>query len=351
MQIHVESCVKFWSLVRSCSICCTNVSRANSYICFIWPLKWVIVIAVRERKKTKRSLIWVQPQLYCKRLGSFACQDNRRGFQTEHNSLAALYSKTVDQMFGNVVTEELVVVCWSCICFQKKAFTLEFFVFWGNYSLFPFLVIFNRIGVKPFHDKLQGTHIDAAKKQSSCAAKIWEIIGLRAQGWTWKWHKSSIGLYWHGNVHTCPQNTCKVHTCEHTQADKRMHAHTKLLYLVLSFSPVSRADRWGGRRGLATGAGQRNSRLFTFFPFSPLCFAFSLSFPLSSSTPYIPLCSLFPSEDVGYVMKGQRHNYTKRVKGRVASQVFTVHCNAVQECRQQNLDEWLWRGKAACNLL
>lgn len=47
----------------------------------------------------KHSSTWVQLQLQCRWLGSFSCQDNRWGFQTEHS----FYRETVDQMFGDVV--------------------------------------------------------------------------------------------------------------------------------------------------------------------------------------------------------------------------------------------------------
>lgn len=47
----------------------------------------------------KHSSTRVQLQLLCRWLGSFSCQDNRWGFQTEHS----FYRETVDQMFGDVV--------------------------------------------------------------------------------------------------------------------------------------------------------------------------------------------------------------------------------------------------------
>lgn len=47
----------------------------------------------------KHSSTRVQLQLQCRWLGSFSCQDNRWGFQTEHS----FYRETVDQMFGDVV--------------------------------------------------------------------------------------------------------------------------------------------------------------------------------------------------------------------------------------------------------
>lgn len=106
------------------------------------------------------------------------------------------------------------------------------------------------------------------------------------------------------------QNTC---TFGHKRRRHETRSHKAFVHFCSALSPGE--HDWllrGGRRGLATGAGQKNSRLFTF----------SLQLSLSTLPPpptflsssILNICIGFqrPSDDVG-----QRHNYPARAASRV----------------------------------
>lgn len=144
------------------------------------------------------------------------------------------------------------------------------------------------------------------KKFIMCGKDLGNNWGLEFLHPVW----NSIGRHWHANVHT----STKIHMWAHTS--RQTHARTHRAFVLLpQLFPSEQGWLVGGRRGLATGAGQRNSGLFTF-SLQPSLFSLFCVFL------YSPHSALLPSEDVDCVMKGRRHNYTERVKGRVASQVF-----------------------------
>lgn len=91
---------------------------------------------------------------------------------------------------------------------------------------------------------------------------------------------------------------------------------------------VSRADwRGGGWKRPSNRCGTKEQRALYLF-----ASAVSVSPPLS---PFPSVLLHSPHQP----LSGHRHNYTKRARGRAAPRVF--HCNAVLECGQHNLDEWL----------
>lgn len=193
---------------------------------------------------------------------------------TVHSARAALHSKTANQMFGS----------------------LWLFVFKG----FSYLDVTKIQNVLPctFPCHLTSSNFVSwwiaghshwcSKQHLSRAAKILEIIEFRAQGY------NLCGVSERSRQSSLTCKCAHVHKIHTTQADKHTHTHKNRAFVLLpQLFPSERGWLVGGRRGLATGAGQRNSGLFTFSHQPSLFRPFSLPFPLSPSPPHIPLCSLF----------------------------------------------------------
>lgn len=125
-----------------------------------------------------------------------------------------------------------------------------------------------------------GTLIVIQQNNSSVATKTLEMIDLRGSRLEFLspvWKAASV--WTDENEHICTQNTSK-----HSHVNTQARAHGAFVLLPQLF-PSERGWLVGGRRGLATGAGQRNSRLFTFLLQPSL---FRLFSPLSSVFLYSP---------------------------------------------------------------
>lgn len=168
-----------------------------------------------------------------------------------------------------------------------------------------------------------------------------EMISLRAQGWilaSFVWEASFFFFFfsriskWAGKIHV------SLHRSAET-GDTRAHTHSFCRFSPPALSPGE--HDWllrGGGRGLATGAGQKNSRLFTF-SLQQLCFTPPppphTHTSLSSCTLNICLSFQLPSDDVG-----QRQNYPgKDRKSVIRVSVLMLSKNV----EGRIVDEQLWQ--------
>lgn len=152
-------------------------------------------------------------------------------------------------------------------------------------------------------------------------------------------HECSITFHLDVNDETKYMSKCTRVPSPHTQSN----THTKTAFVhffgAFFYPLVSRADwRGGGWKRPSNRCGTKEQRALYLF-----ASAVSVSPPLS---PFPSVLLHSPHQP----LSGHRHNYTKRARGRAAPRVF--HCNAVSECGQHNLDEWLWRwgkkGEVGC---
>ena len=137
------------------------------------------------------------------------------------------------------------------------------------------------------------------KNNSSWAAKFLEItimiLAARVLASCVKQHQLSLTPKWarilkmHISTHRQPN------TCAHTRARAHTHKHKHTHRAFVLFPQLSSA---GGRRGLATGAGQKNSGLFTF-SLQPSLFG------LFSPLPSVFLYSLHPTQ-LSVLLRGCR---------------------------------------------
>lgn len=231
----------------------------------------------------------------CKRWGRFARQNNRWGFQTEPGFSLLLMLCTAKLLARCLWMEEkkwtlkslwLVVYLFSQESFCFTAFHLLMLI---NFT--HFLVTYIPSHFIQFHRRC----VLYRSKMVDCRTLIlmqWnnsshavEVNDFRAESWdSCILCEGSITRHWRVNEHT--KYTCTLtHVSTHGQTDTS--TLTKLLYFFLSFFPSEQGCLvvgGGGQRGLATGAGQRNSGLFTFLlqpslfrPFSPLSSVFLYS--------------------------------------------------------------------------
>lgn len=204
-----------------------------------------------------------------------------------------------------------------CIRFHERAFTLGLFSSLNANNFLPTSVI-SIYFIKKRCRLIKCRTLMLMQQHKSSRAV--EIIDFRAGGWDSRIPcEGSITFHQHVNEHT--KYTCKR---THVSADGHKHAHTQSFCTSSSaFSP--REQGWlvgGGRRGLATGAGQRNSGLFTFSlqssPFRPFS-------PLPSVFLYSPHPTQLSVPLRGCRLCNERHNYTERANGRAASKVFSLY--------------------------
>lgn len=170
--------------------------------------------------KIKGSLIWGQPQPYCKRLGSFACGGNRRGFQTER-SLLRPWCCCLQQN------------CWPDVkeCCETHL-TLKSFYLRGFCVLMLPHFTSSWFPSKLSQNRCERENSDATKQSIVC--------------------NQDFGQTWFSRLDLCEKQSRliwrstyvhKIHVSTDTWT--RRHAHTGLLYFFLSYSPVSGADWWG----------------------------------------------------------------------------------------------------------
>lgn len=118
--------------------------------------------------------------------------------------------------------------------------------------------------------------------------------------------------------------------CTHSQTHTQKKCFCTFFRSIFFYPLVSWADwRGGGWKRPSNRCGTKEQRALYLF-----ASAVSVSPPLS---PFPSVLLHSPHQP----LSGHRCNYTKRARGRAAPRVF--HCNAVSECGQHNLDEWLWR--------